>query len=1095
MDHLQPLNPGDKFQPSATWYNHTLALIKDRLRGTPSGAAESADSQPIYIRNDSGRDLQMFAVVGIGDPVITPPTTPYVYSADEIEALEAEAVELEAEAVTARSEFEAAESDPDFEGTTANLESLADAADLAAERARHKADIASGEEETPTPSQNDERFKFNVVFKSAPVMTDGAFAILQTPTLQDGLGQMMAAGTTWVLIKDRAPTHKYAVPIANDYEKLQSQGSSGAARILWKETITPNEWDDETAYKVNNSVTRFSIAYTCIADHANQEPPNATYWTAGITLWAYVSFNGAQEREWDFVKIVSNNSAHDAINQFHFGVVMDLDADGNYSEVSDSDVFVSNITPAIDDYPVLGKTYIGHNLGTKYALWAVSKLSNNTNRGLRNTTYWLRAGLTESPQEAAAWSAVFAYSFGNLATFGGTTYICKLASLNNQPPNATYWIPLTTNEGEYASDKMYSVGQYVVQYLDSYGIEDWPTTQATLWFTTDRTGAENFTVMAATLAQRPSGATDAGNFEITARPPGLTGSGTVTLVPPTFTPGAPDTLLTSTLLKVTGRSYPDLVTDTAPAFGVGTFVGGYVVTGGLTFKGGLYISGTITATGTVTSIDVSGGTTGLTTSGGPVTGSGTITIAGTLALANGGTGAVLADPNADRIMFWDDSAGQVTWLTAGTGLTITGTTIASTGSGITGTGTDNHIMRWDGTGAAQDTLLVIADAATQISTAAAQAFMGVGEDGSNRGSAWFQALDYTGDDYLYDFIVQGGYGIIIRQSQNAAYINPIITITGAGGSSNVAATATVAGSTFVSGFYTGGTSTAVTAASAFGTDNRLVRVDGTGRGTQASGITIDDSDNVTGVVNLTATGSIDLSGATELKIPVSATPTVNANGEIALDTSVTDWSHGIVRIYGGEELCLLAAPVAILSSPTSNGIFRYNASNDEIELASPTSIATSVLAEDAMPIGTILLRPALFPGGTTTKWLRLNGDSVSRTTYSVLFDLWNPTITGDTTNTSTTVNGIVASWTFSSAAGTSDPSGYIVVGSGIPAATVVSSINSGTSIEISNAATATASGVSLRLFPFGIGDGSTTWQLPTVPSENSYLHYYVKALA
>ena len=43
-------------------------------------------------------------------------------------------------------------------------------------------------------------------------------------------------------------------------------------------------------------------------------------------------------------------------------------------------------------------------------------------------------------------------------------------------------------------------------------------------------------------------------------------------------------------------------------------------------------------TGTVTSVDVSGGTTGLTTSGGPITGSGTITLAGTLGVANGGTG-------------------------------------------------------------------------------------------------------------------------------------------------------------------------------------------------------------------------------------------------------------------------------------------------------------------------------------------------------------------------------------------------------------------------------------------------------------------------
>lgn len=43
-------------------------------------------------------------------------------------------------------------------------------------------------------------------------------------------------------------------------------------------------------------------------------------------------------------------------------------------------------------------------------------------------------------------------------------------------------------------------------------------------------------------------------------------------------------------------------------------------------------------TGTVTSVAVSGGTTGLTTSGGPITTNGTITFSGTLIAANGGTG-------------------------------------------------------------------------------------------------------------------------------------------------------------------------------------------------------------------------------------------------------------------------------------------------------------------------------------------------------------------------------------------------------------------------------------------------------------------------
>jgi hypothetical protein len=88
---------------------------------------------------------------------------------------------------------------------------------------------------------------------------------------------------------------------------------------------------------------------------------------------------------------------------------------------------------------------------------------------------------------------------------------------------------------------------------------------------------------------------------------------------------------------------------------------------------------------TVTSIDVSGGTTGLTTSGGPITTSGTITLAGTLAVANGGTGQT-SYINGELLI--GNSTGNTltkATLTAGTGISITnGTgsiTIATTGSG------------------------------------------------------------------------------------------------------------------------------------------------------------------------------------------------------------------------------------------------------------------------------------------------------------------------------------------------------------------------------------------------------------------------------
>lgn len=53
--------------------------------------------------------------------------------------------------------------------------------------------------------------------------------------------------------------------------------------------------------------------------------------------------------------------------------------------------------------------------------------------------------------------------------------------------------------------------------------------------------------------------------------------------------------------------------------------------------------------GTVTSVAVSGGTTGLTTSGGPITTAGTITLAGKLVIANGGTNSSAALSN-NRVM-------------------------------------------------------------------------------------------------------------------------------------------------------------------------------------------------------------------------------------------------------------------------------------------------------------------------------------------------------------------------------------------------------------------------------------------------------------
>ena len=61
--------------------------------------------------------------------------------------------------------------------------------------------------------------------------------------------------------------------------------------------------------------------------------------------------------------------------------------------------------------------------------------------------------------------------------------------------------------------------------------------------------------------------------------------------------------------------------------------------------------------------------------------------------AYGGLEVALVDPNADRILFWDDGAGAYAYLTPGTNLSITGTSLDATG----GTEATESDMKDEGT--------------------------------------------------------------------------------------------------------------------------------------------------------------------------------------------------------------------------------------------------------------------------------------------------------------------------------------------------------------------------------------------------------------
>lgn len=116
--------------------------------------------------------------------------------------------------------------------------------------------------------------------------------------------------------------------------------------------------------------------------------------------------------------------------------------------------------------------------------------------------------------------------------------------------------------------------------------------------------------------------------------------------------------------------------------------------------------------GTVTSVDVSGGTTGLTTSGGPVTASGTITLSGTLAVANGGTGVTSSTGTGSVVL-----SNSPTLVTPALGTPASGTLTNCTlpYSGLTGT-----VPTWNqnttGTAAGLSSTLAVSSGGTGQST-------------------------------------------------------------------------------------------------------------------------------------------------------------------------------------------------------------------------------------------------------------------------------------------------------------------------------------------------------------------------------------------
>jgi len=134
----------------------------------------------------------------------------------------------------------------------------------------------------------------------------------------------------------------------------------------------------------------------------------------------------------------------------------------------------------------------------------------------------------------------------------------------------------------------------------------------------------------------------------------------------------------------------------------------------------------------------------------------------------------------------------------------------------------------------------------------------------------------------------------------------------------------------------------------------------------ASDVTITHSSN-----KLTfAGGTMDFASVSEFLIRLGQVG--STDGALAIDQTVTDFSHGILKYYDGEEMGVVAMPIAQFVSPTDTQVVTYNATNDEFELAAaggvgggPSLGANSVIrTNDRMILANITVLNQLNTGFT-----------------------------------------------------------------------------------------------------------------------------------
>ena len=183
------------------------------------------------------------------------------------------------------------------------------------------------------------------------------------------------------------------------------------------------------------------------------------------------------------------------------------------------------------------------------------------------------------------------------------------------------------------------------------------------------------------------------------------------------------------------------------------------------------------------------------------------------------------------------------------------------------------------------------------------------------------------------------------------------------------------------------------------------------------------------------------------------------------------WIDPFENTLNSEPVTLDSAGRAVIFGQGNYRQRVYDANNnliwDGLTSAYGSASPSGATGTDTAPVGTVMA----FSGfAVPTNWLLAYGQALLRTTYAQLLTaLTISTTAANCVSSSTTLGGFAATAQI--------PVGAAIEASCLPSGTTVASITNGTTIVVSQAATASTT-TTATVFPWGNGDASTTFNLP-----------------